>query len=1061
MPDIFPNSSASALTLSIGDSVNLTWNATADLGIFFYEGDIQKPDGSYHVFTRRFQSGNPLPVTDVFNDTPNRGNYHWTSRYADTSIDGPGPYTYGGGFKDQIIDLTVIGLAQPTPGILPNGTSCVVGDTVNFSAIGGAGTGDYVWFGIASGTGATKSVTFPLAGTYQVKLYRNGDLTYEQSPIASINVIVGALPVENPVFNPVGGSYSVVQLVTISSPTSGALIRYVTDNSTPSSTTGILYTSPVLVAIGTTIKAIAFLGGHPNSAVVSATYDIPPPPPIVNIDSTVQSGIAPISTTISWTALNATSVVVSGPNLSSASASGSKLFSNLDVGSYVFSIMAFNAGGSATSSITVSALTSTIDFIILGTKTVQFYDRTIYRADSWLWDFGDGNTSTEENPIHTYGFDGIFVVKLTAWCDGKESVIIHTVSVSGCFSADPLPFTPDWELLTNEQDYPAWDDPRFAPGSASNNELGFVASREGVDNPNWEMCSYLDWCYGPAVVGTPEFRFKIRWITYLDPTTKVWSYGKGVPNIGVPLILFPEQVSNLAFFNNVNFVSLSFDENSKAYFAFQKGTNQVQIRYFASNGTQTVVSFTGETPKLFGEVNIQPATVLADVCCFYLRNGTVYVRFQRESFSFEHPMQMPSIYGSELAVLTKVDDIRDNDVRRVYLYGYTLGHRKILLKSSQYPVFPSDTPTHVDVEDHAAESVTLIGGHDYVASLEFSELLIGMMDGYTTDRQEPATQTTTLEVGNHPLADLQFATQQTGLTSGFVTYRAQLGTQITTIDNGNHPLADLQVARETFTLDYGINRQLIHKVISQISIDQGGSLTRRVEKAITMLSLGSGTHALHIQKTVSAETLDRGSHARRIEQVVSRETFDRGKHRKGDTGSGITVITLNGANHRVSDASNVDSTVSFDGGTHSATHETSRFRGTIDANFTFERGSHHRDQEFSGTILSDFTLQNGSYVLEPDRLTSYWFTLNGGTHARPLDNILAIQPTIDNGSHLLYPDPSSGTTLVSLGSGVHYFQLLTFDYDGSDPNVIPEQDDHWDSTNRFFDLDIVIQPDIA
>ncbi|MDG1296118.1 MAG: PKD domain-containing protein [Saprospiraceae bacterium] len=35
-------------------------------------------------------------------------------------------------------------------------------------------------------------------------------------------------------------------------------------------------------------------------------------------------------------------------------------------------------------------------------------------ADSYTWDFGDGNSSVEENPVHTYASDGIYAVKMTA-----------------------------------------------------------------------------------------------------------------------------------------------------------------------------------------------------------------------------------------------------------------------------------------------------------------------------------------------------------------------------------------------------------------------------------------------------------------------------------------------------------------------------------------------------------------------------------------------------------------------------------------------------------------------
>ena len=66
--------------------------------------------------------------------------------------------------------------------------------------------------------------------------------------------------------------------------------------------------------------------------------------------------------------------------------------------------------------------------------TVQFTDLSSGDPVEWNWDFGDGGSSSEQNPTHTYDSSGVFAVSLTV-SDGenesterKESYI--TVSAS-------------------------------------------------------------------------------------------------------------------------------------------------------------------------------------------------------------------------------------------------------------------------------------------------------------------------------------------------------------------------------------------------------------------------------------------------------------------------------------------------------------------------------------------------------------------------------------------------------------------------------------------------------
>ncbi|HVR35443.1 MAG TPA: S8 family serine peptidase, partial [Methylomirabilota bacterium] len=52
---------------------------------------------------------------------------------------------------------------------------------------------------------------------------------------------------------------------------------------------------------------------------------------------------------------------------------------------------------------------------------VQFTDGSFGALTSWAWDFGDGATSTEQNPAHTYSSEGNYIVTLTVTTDSGET----------------------------------------------------------------------------------------------------------------------------------------------------------------------------------------------------------------------------------------------------------------------------------------------------------------------------------------------------------------------------------------------------------------------------------------------------------------------------------------------------------------------------------------------------------------------------------------------------------------------------------------------------------------
>ncbi len=53
-------------------------------------------------------------------------------------------------------------------------------------------------------------------------------------------------------------------------------------------------------------------------------------------------------------------------------------------------------------------------FTVLSDDLTATFTNTSQNADSWLWNFGDDETSTESDPVHTYQFAGAYLVTLVA-----------------------------------------------------------------------------------------------------------------------------------------------------------------------------------------------------------------------------------------------------------------------------------------------------------------------------------------------------------------------------------------------------------------------------------------------------------------------------------------------------------------------------------------------------------------------------------------------------------------------------------------------------------------------
>ena len=61
--------------------------------------------------------------------------------------------------------------------------------------------------------------------------------------------------------------------------------------------------------------------------------------------------------------------------------------------------------------------------------TVRFLDRSTGPPTNWVWTFGDGSKSTEQNPLHSYSGPGIYTVILEAGNDAGTSITTGYVTL--------------------------------------------------------------------------------------------------------------------------------------------------------------------------------------------------------------------------------------------------------------------------------------------------------------------------------------------------------------------------------------------------------------------------------------------------------------------------------------------------------------------------------------------------------------------------------------------------------------------------------------------------------
>lgn len=187
----------------------------------------------------------------------------------------------------------------------------------------------------------------------------------------------------------------------------------------------------------------------------------------------------------------------------------------------------------------IAAFTYTMDDL-----DVQFTNHSV-RAVSYSWDFGDGTSSTEENPVHTYEHQGTYTICLTAYSGCGTSVSCQSLRIQCTKPLASFLYDVDGQNVTfrnnsENADHFFWD---FGDGNSSiaeNPQHEYTLSGDYVV----ELVAYNE-CGADTIqklitiviLPEPEFVFEtdhlnVRFINQSSfADTYLWDFGDGQTSV--------------------------------------------------------------------------------------------------------------------------------------------------------------------------------------------------------------------------------------------------------------------------------------------------------------------------------------------------------------------------------------------------------------------------------------------------------------------------------------------------------------------------------------------------
>ena len=179
-------------------------------------------------------------------------------------------------------------------------------------------------------------------------------------------------------------------------------------------------------------------------------YAFQDPTPVASFTANATSGTAPLNVQFNDTSSNNPTSWLWNFGDGGSSTQQNPTYTYNTPGTYTVTLTSANGAGNNTATqtnyITVNAPATSSKFHNQrnqrnSTIKVQFNDTSSNSPTSWLWNFGDGGSSTLQNPTYTYNTPGTYNVTLTATNAGGNNTVTQTGYITVNYPAPVAGFT--------------------------------------------------------------------------------------------------------------------------------------------------------------------------------------------------------------------------------------------------------------------------------------------------------------------------------------------------------------------------------------------------------------------------------------------------------------------------------------------------------------------------------------------------------------------------------------------------------------------------------------------